>query len=273
VPRLLQWDESKIKKRVYELLELVTLNGSYAEKYPLQLSGGERQRVGLARALAADPDILLMDEPFGAIDPINRLKLQDSFLEIQEEIKKTIVFVTHDINEAIKLGDRIAIIKGGNLVQYDTVAEILDHPANDFVEELLGQDRNLKALALKKAKDFTRQTGYISVSVNEDKAIVKKRLQEEEIRIAFVLDGKRRLKGRYVLENTDGQLQLHFDHKPVAVDRNNSLTEALSLMLEAGERNLPVINGRGQLVGTINLHEVFEQVEGLKNGSLKGESA
>ncbi|MDD4765706.1 MAG: ABC transporter ATP-binding protein, partial [Atribacterota bacterium] len=129
VPRLLKWDESKIKKRVEELLDMVTLDSSYAYRYPLQLSGGERQRVGLARALGADPEVLLMDEPFGAIDPINRLKLHDSFLEIQDEIKKTIVFVTHDINEAIKLGDKVAIIRDGKLVQYANSTEILYNPA------------------------------------------------------------------------------------------------------------------------------------------------
>lgn len=154
VPRLLKWDENKIKDRVDELLDLVTLNSSYKDKYPLQLSGGEKQRVGLARALAADPDILLMDEPFGAIDPINRVKLQDLFLEVQEEIRKTIVFVTHDIDEAIKLGDKIAIMNAGRLVQYDTVPGILEHPANEFVEDLLGQDRNLKALNLEKVSDY-----------------------------------------------------------------------------------------------------------------------
>ena len=125
VPKMLKWEKSRIKDRVFELLELVTLNADYAYKFPRQLSGGERQRVGLARALGANPEVLLMDEPFGAIDPINRAKLQDSFLEIQEEIKKTIVFVTHDINEAIKLGDKIAIINKGNLIQCDKVSKII----------------------------------------------------------------------------------------------------------------------------------------------------
>ncbi|GAJ01008.1 unnamed protein product, partial [marine sediment metagenome] len=162
VPRLLKWEQKKIEQRVREILELVTLDQSFAQKYPLQLSGGEKQRVGLARALAAEPEILLMDEPFGAIDPINRLKLQDSFLEIQEEIKKTIVFVTHDINEAIKLGDKIAIINEGNLIQYDNVSKILSDPANEFVENLLGQDRNIKALSLEKAKDYVLKDGFIT---------------------------------------------------------------------------------------------------------------
>ncbi len=149
--------------RVEELLDLVTLNTGYMYKYPLQLSGGERQRVGLARALAADPDILLMDEPFGAIDPINRSRLHDSFLSIQEKIKKTIVFVTHDINEAIKLGDRIAILKRGNLVQYDNVMNILNEPENEFVENLLGHDRSLKALVLKKNVDYVTSDGYVNL--------------------------------------------------------------------------------------------------------------
>ena len=188
VPRLLKWEQKKIEQRVAELLELVTLNQSFAQKYPLQLSGGEKQRVGLARALAVEPEILLMDEPFGAIDPINRLKLQDSFLEIQEEIKKTIVFVTHDINEAIKLGDQIAIINKGKLIQYDDVSQILSNPANEFVENLLGQDRNLKALSLERVKDYVLKDGFITVLDEESPENIRKRLEDENVKIAFVLD-------------------------------------------------------------------------------------
>jgi osmoprotectant transport system ATP-binding protein len=119
------------------------------ERYPAQLSGGQRQRVGVARALAADPPLMLMDEPFGAIDPINRMRLQDEFLRLQEQVKKTVVFVTHDIDEAIKMGDRIAILReGGVLAQYDTPSEILTHPADEFVAQFVGADRALKRLAL-----------------------------------------------------------------------------------------------------------------------------
>jgi osmoprotectant transport system ATP-binding protein len=149
VPRLYGRSRSWIHTRSQELLDLVGLDASYAKRYPVQLSGGERQRVGLARALAADPPLMLMDEPFAAIDPIVRARLQDEFLRLQQEVRKTVVFVTHDIDEAIKLGDRIAILRpGGKLAQYDTPMRILEHPHDDFVAEFVGADRALKALAL-----------------------------------------------------------------------------------------------------------------------------
>jgi osmoprotectant transport system ATP-binding protein len=150
VPRLLGWRKERIGTRVRELLELIGLDPEeMAGRYPAQLSGGQRQRVGVARALAADPPLMLMDEPFGAIDPINRARLQDEFLGLQEKVKKTVVFVTHDIDEAIKMGDRIAILReGGALAQYDTPRAILTHPADEFVAQFVGADRGLKRLAL-----------------------------------------------------------------------------------------------------------------------------
>src|SRR6056297_1875992 len=213
VPRLLHWDEKKTKNRVEELLDMVTLDSSYAYRYPLQLSGGERQRVGLARALGADPEVLLMDEPFGAIDPINRLKLHDSFLEIQEEIKKTIVFVTHDINEAIKLGDKIAIIRNGKLVQHADSNEILYNPANQFVENLLGQDRSLKALTLKKAKDFISSENVVTISKNTSEDDILKQLKANNQIVAFVLDKNGKLSGRYWLEKTGqkDKVEINYD--------------------------------------------------------------
>src|SRR4051795_955698 len=155
VPRLYGRSRSWIRGRSQELLELVGLGPSYAKRYPAQLSGGERQRVGLARALAANPPLMLMDEPFGAIDPIVRARLQDEFLRLQKEIRKTVVFVTHDIDEAIKVGDRIAILrKGGKLAQYDTPQQILEHPVDEFVADFVGRDRALKALALRTLGDL-----------------------------------------------------------------------------------------------------------------------
>ena len=149
VPRLLGWEKDRVTARVAELVELIGLDPEIAQRYPAQLSGGQRQRVGVARALAADPPLMLMDEPFGAIDPINRARLQDEFLRLQERVRKTVVFVTHDIDEAIKMGDRIAILReGGHLAQYDTPAEILTNPADDFVAEFVGADRALKRLGL-----------------------------------------------------------------------------------------------------------------------------
>jgi osmoprotectant transport system ATP-binding protein len=150
VPRLLGWDKRRIADRVRELLALIGLDpDEMAARYPAQLSGGQRQRVGVARALAADPPLMLMDEPFGAIDPINRARLQDEFLALQQQVRKTVVFVTHDIDEAIKMGDRIAILReGGVLAQYDTPKQILTHPADEFVAQFVGADRGLKRLSL-----------------------------------------------------------------------------------------------------------------------------
>jgi osmoprotectant transport system ATP-binding protein len=149
VPDLLGWDRARIDARVDELLELVGLDPELKRRYPAQLSGGQRQRVGVARALAVDPPLMLMDEPFGAIDPIARERLQNEFLRLQAVINKTVVFVTHDIDEAIRLGDRIAIMKqGGVLAQYATPEDLLMHPADAFVEEFVGGDRAIKRLSL-----------------------------------------------------------------------------------------------------------------------------
>jgi osmoprotectant transport system ATP-binding protein len=147
VPKLLGWDAARVRARTAELLELVGLEPELGRRYPAQLSGGQRQRVGVARALAADPPLLLMDEPFGAIDPITRGRLQDEFRRLQQDLGKTVIFVTHDIDEALKLGDRIAVMKpGGVLAQYASPEELVRAPADEFVEEFVGVDRMLKRL-------------------------------------------------------------------------------------------------------------------------------
>ena len=154
VPRLLGWPRARIRARTDELLELTGLDPADGGRYPAQLSGGQRQRVGLARAMAADPTVMLMDEPFGALDPITRERLQDEFLRLQEVVRKTVIFVTHDIDEAVKLGDRIAILRqGGVLAQYDTPDAVLARPADEFVARFVGADRGLKRLALLRLRD------------------------------------------------------------------------------------------------------------------------
>jgi len=158
VPRLLGWNKKRITERSHELLELVGLEAGDAKRYPAQLSGGQRQRVGLARALAADPPLLLMDEPFGALDPITRLRLQNELSRIHREVGKTVIFVTHDVDEAIRMGDRIAILRqGGVLAQYDTPDAILAHPADEFVAQFVGEDRALRRLALRTLADVPLQ--------------------------------------------------------------------------------------------------------------------
>src|SRR2546430_558869 len=190
VPRLLGWDKKRIQQRVNELLELVGLDPKqFGRRYPHQLSGGQRQRVGVARALGADPPVLLMDEPFGAIDRIARERLQNEFLRIQRAVRKTVIFVTHAIDEAIKLGDRIAIMNQGRLEQYDTPAAILAKPASDLVIDLLGPDRGLKRL---------------SVTPIELKALERPPVVHAEDSLA---DARRLLDGRWdrviVLDQTD----------------------------------------------------------------------
>ncbi|HEY3183921.1 MAG TPA: ATP-binding cassette domain-containing protein [Gaiellaceae bacterium] len=175
VPRLLGWPRARTRARVGELLELVGLEAEYGPRYPAELSGGQRQRVGLARALAADPPLLLMDEPFGALDPITRNRLQHELRRLHREVGKTVIFVTHDIDEAILMGDRIAILReGGVLAQYDTPDAILAHPADDFVAQFIGEDRALRRLALRRVSEVplglvpaqTRDTAVVDSSAS-----------------------------------------------------------------------------------------------------------
>ncbi|HET7145891.1 MAG TPA: ABC transporter ATP-binding protein [Gaiellaceae bacterium] len=194
VPKLLGWPKARIRERSAELLELVGLEAADARRYPAQLSGGQRQRVGLARALAANPPLMLMDEPFGAIDPITRERLQDEFLRLHRELRKTVIFVTHDIDEAIKMGDRIAILQeGGVLAQYDTPDEILANPATEFVERFVGADRGLKRLALRRLADVELEPAAPGTQLRLDASLSLRdalsRLLTEGARRATVVGG------------------------------------------------------------------------------------
>ena len=176
VPKLIGWDGARIEARVRELADMLELDGDLLGRYPGALSGGQRQRVGVARALAADPPVMLMDEPFGAVDPIVRGRLQDQFLAIQAELRKTIVFVTHHVDEALKMADRIAILnKGGIVEQYAAPAEILRAPANDFVRQFIGGERALKRLALRKVADvrLAPPNGPVEARVHPDTSLLE----------------------------------------------------------------------------------------------------
>ncbi|MFN2562040.1 MAG: ABC transporter ATP-binding protein [Jatrophihabitans sp.] len=206
VPKLLGWDRKRMAARCEELLELVGLPAEMGRRYPSQLSGGQRQRVGVARALAADPPLMLMDEPFGAIDPINRERLQNEFLRLQREIRKTIVFVTHDIDEAIKMGDRIAILReGGELVQFDTPHRILAEPADDFVAQFVGADRGLKRLALTRLDEIELKASVDGAGGQtiSSKATLREALSLmmiEELRPVAVLDPDGNRRGYVTIE-------------------------------------------------------------------------
>ncbi|MDP9476596.1 MAG: ABC transporter ATP-binding protein [Actinomycetota bacterium] len=212
VPGLLGWDKGRIRERVDELLELVGLDpNDYRARYPAELSGGQQQRVGVARAMAADPPIMLMDEPFGAVDPITRERLQDEFLRIQQNIKKTIVFVTHDIDEAIKMGDKIAILKqGGVLAQYDTPENILSSPNSEFVSSFVGADRVLKRLALTRVGDMSLEpaNGADGLPVIDGRLTVRDALSEllgaGSMRGVVEENGERRLLTMEAIESLTG---------------------------------------------------------------------
>ncbi|QHS23682.1 ABC transporter ATP-binding protein [Virgibacillus sp. MSP4-1] len=165
VPDLLGWDRKKKKDRFNYLMDLVGLNpDQFRKRYPHELSGGQQQRIGIIRAMAADPPVMLMDEPFGALDPIIRSHIQNEFLQIQEEVQKTILFVSHDIDEAIKMGDKVAIFREGKLMQYDAPDEILAHPTNDFVRKFVGKDRALKSLSLHHIQDLVNEQNLKSAN-------------------------------------------------------------------------------------------------------------
>ena len=195
VPELVGWDKRRTEARVGELLEVVGLPAEVRDRYPHQLSGGQRHRVGVARALAVDPPIMLMDEPFGAVDPIVRSRLQDEFLRLQQEVRKTIVFVTHDIDEAIKMGDRIAIFRqGGHLEQYAPPEELQAEPATDFVADFLGAERGLKRLALIPVSAVKAESGPV-VSPDDDGQAALTAAEAYGSDWVVVVDGDRRLLG------------------------------------------------------------------------------
>jgi osmoprotectant transport system ATP-binding protein len=206
VPKLLGWDRARIKRRVGELLDLVGLPpATFARRYPSQLSGGQRQRVGVARALGADPPVLLMDEPFGAIDPITRGRLQEEFLRLQREVRKTIVFVTHDIEEAVHLGDRIAILEeGGVLAQYDTPAAILGAPASEFVADFVGADRGLKRLSVTRIEAEDLEQPPV-VQTDDTLAEARRQLGAHAARWAVVLDPRGQLHGWLGRDRSEGE--------------------------------------------------------------------
>jgi osmoprotectant transport system ATP-binding protein len=259
VPRMLKWPASKIRARVDELLELVGLDpAQYRDRYPKQLSGGQRQRVGVARALSADPPVMLMDEPFGAIDPITRERLQNEFLRLQQEIRKTIVFVTHDIGEAIKMGDRIAILRERSVIaQYDTPDAILSAPADDFVRDFIGSGAALRRLNLVRALDH-RRSDDLTAHHGDDPS-----------RLTAVARGS----GRPVL-------LLDPDHRPVrwitpdgrpdraaagspgpsapaTIPEDATLADALDAILRSQADAVVVVDAAGRALGVVDLDAVL----------------
>ena len=264
VPRLLGWDKERIRARVDELLELVSLDPAATRgRYPAQLSGGQRQRVGVARALAVDPPLMLMDEPFGAIDPINRERLQNEFLRLQGEIRKTIVFVTHDIDEAIKMGDRIAVLKqGGKLAQYATPAELLMYPADPFVEDFVGADRALKRLALQRVRDIDLWRAPL-VRVGEPVASARAKVEESDLPYPLLVDADDRPVGWLSERGLTGERvarELRSGPEPV-VELDDVLRDALSDLLQAETQYGPVVDARGHVAGVLSVEVIGQALK------------
>jgi osmoprotectant transport system ATP-binding protein len=256
VPRLLGWPKERIRARVDELLELVSLDPHETrDRFPAQLSGGQRQRVGVARALATDPPLMLMDEPFGAIDPINRERLQNEFLRLQREIRKTIVFVTHDIDEAIKVGDRIAVMQqGGKLAQYATPAELLMYPGNKFVEDFVGADRALKRLALQRVRDVDLWKAPL-VRVGEPVAAARAKAADSEVAYPLLVDDGGRPLGwlsERALLGERVENELRSNPEPL-LELDDVLRDALSDLLQEEAQYGPVVDHRGQIVGVLSI--------------------
>ena len=263
VPKLLKWDKARIASRTEELLGLVGLDSeAYAGKYPRQLSGGEAQRVGVARALAADPPVLLMDEPFGAVDPLTRDRLQAEFARIQRTLRKTVVFVTHDVDEAIRLADRIAILRDGRLQQYATPEEILDHPVNKFVHDFMGADRALKRLGRSCVGDvMTHDVPRVPEDLQPGEML--ERVSGLSARYVYVVDGDDRLRGWLDREDLDSgasaaEAVTLVDWRESSVAPDTTLKEALSMMLGLGFRQVPVVDTGGLLLGEVGLAAIEE---------------
>ena len=262
VPQLLRWDRARTRARGLELLELVGLDpDTYARRYPDQLSGGQRQRVGVARALAADPPVLLMDEPFGAVDPVVRERLQSEFLRLQSEVRKTILFVTHDLDEAVRLGDRIAVFsQGGRLEQYDAPATVLGAPATDFVADFVGADRGLKRLSVTTI-DLLDLTRPPVVHLRDRLPAAGARLREAGSRWGVVLDDDETLHGWLPLSATDrdGTVADAARRMEAWVPAGASLKQALSEMLQHDAGWVAVLDGERYLgvLTPATLHEAL----------------
>ncbi len=260
VPNLLGWKKERIATRSAELLALVGLDPELAERYPAQLSGGQQQRVGVARALAADPLVMLMDEPFGAIDPITRERLQNEFLRLQAEIGKTVLFVTHDIDEAIKMGDRIAVMReGGKVAQYATPAELLMDPADEFVEDFVGADRALKRLALMRVADIDLWKAPLA-HVGQATAEVRAKLAGAEVPYPLLVDAERRPLGWL------SERDLAAEHVPAKPDSplgpllelDDVMRDALADLLQGEAQYAAVADPQGRIAGVLSVEIISE---------------
>jgi osmoprotectant transport system ATP-binding protein len=269
VPRLLKWDKKRTATRIDELLDLVSLDPSqYRDRYPRELSGGQQQRIGVARALAADPPVLLMDEPFGAVDPITRQRLQDELLRLQEELRKTIVFVTHDFDEAVKLGDRIAILQtGSKIVQYDSPERILSEPADDFVRGFVGAGAALKQLTLTRVRDVDLHEAAVArVGGDPSQAIAAARaLDREHVIVLDDQDRPRRWLSLAELERPDALGTVARDEDLEVVNVASTLNDALDVMLTSSHGVVVVTGRRSSYQGVVRVETIMDAMSDLRH--------
>ncbi|MDN5781871.1 MAG: ABC transporter ATP-binding protein [Luteimonas sp.] len=266
VPKMLGWDKQRIANRVDELLETVGIEPSYASRYPKELSGGQRQRVGVARAMAADPHVLLMDEPFGAVDPINRAKLQDEFLRLQEEIKKTIIFVTHDIDEAIKMGDRVAILQDRSIIaQYDTPETILTDPASELVENFIGTGASIKRLSLSVVSDIeTADWPVARLTDSHDE--VRNTMRSVGKDAVLLLDGDGRPARWANMEELVDEVSLDESGRPAiaTVNTDANLYHTLDTMITSYKGSAIVVDAEGRYHGIVDFDAVLDAIRAMR---------
>ncbi len=280
VPTLKKWSKEEKKAKAFELLELMDLPAEdFYYRYPNELSGGQQQRIGIARALAVNPEIILMDEPFSALDPITRAKLQDEMTNIQEELGKTIVFVTHDMDEALKLADKIAVIKDGEVIQFDTPEEILKNPKNDFVEYFFGKDRMWKTPEMLLAKDIMKKKfGKIGIKGSPARAIEIMKERETNTLIVVDREGEKKQKPvgvvtrNMIMKNNGHSMKMReimASSADFIVDENTNMVEVLNIMSKINFRSIPIVNKDKLLVGAITpisllniITEISPSIEG-----------
>jgi len=266
VPKMLGWDKERTSQRIDELLETVGIDLSYRDRYPKELSGGQRQRVGVARAMAADPPVLLMDEPFGAIDPITRDRLQDEFLRLQSEIKKTIVFVTHDIDEAVKMGDRIAILKQqSKIAQYDTPENILTDPADDFVRDFIGTGASIKRLSLSRVSEI-ETTDWPVARLTDSHGEVREKMRSSGRDYVLLLDEQEK-PGRWVakdeVQQDDTPLEESGRPAVAIVESTASLYKTLDTMITSFKGSAIVVDEEGRYQGVVDFDTVLEATSAM----------
>ncbi|MGO3325745.1 ATP-binding cassette domain-containing protein [Gordonia sp. (in: high G+C Gram-positive bacteria)] len=261
IPRVLGWNKAKIAERTTDLLRLVGLDpDEFGKRLPKDMSGGQQQRVGVARALAADPPVLLMDEPFSAVDPITRVRLQDSLIDIQKKVGKTIVIVTHDFEEATKLGDRVVIFsRGGHIEQYGTPAEILANPANDFVREFIGSGATLAQLSLTRVKDVELEQ-VTTALVDEPSDRVIDRARAAKTSWVVVVDDKKQPRAWPSVDEiaTAPTVSSYIDARLPLVAPSSTLQDALDVMLAASQGGALVTDRTGGLIGWLRISRVID---------------